>query len=517
MQIAKLRFFISLIIDQQIDDTAKNRGVRALPNLETKFVAANTLLGIDRPKDETLTLDDREVSAKQNELAKVRARYFNARTPATKAKCKEEDKQLRADLSALLESSGMPHDTALRLAGWDPYNQNQSADFFDAKRMFSNPDGFDIIIGNPPYSSKQSVEMRKIAAHYKLVEYKCDPYAFFIEKGLHLLKKHGYLAYIVPVTWMTNFYYFKLRTALIETSSLEKVVLVDGAVFDQANVDTSLVFLHKEAVKRRAFDWIRTTPDLLTRNPISRNYSSLKKEERFDIVPEFDDEWQIVKATMEKDSVRLGDISKISLGMKLQGNDNFVSQTKDQNHSDPIFFGKDISLYGALKPSRFFDYSKAIIIGGTKNPKVYASHPKILVQAIRNLSLKRRIVATLDDKPSYFIGTVNGIVVTNRLYDTRYVLGVLNSALVNTYFRSRFTAISLTSAFLGVLPVPNATPAEQAPVIALVDAILDAKRASPTANITAQEAELDRLVNALYGLAPETIPDLVPVAEDAAG
>ena len=47
--------------------------------------------------------------------------------------------------------------------------------------------------------------------------------------------------------------------------------------------------------------------------------------------------------------------------------------------------------------------------------------------------------------------------------------------------------------------------------------VSDAKRASPTANITAQEAELDRLVNAVYGLAPETIPDLAPVAEDATG
>ena len=48
-QIAKLRFFISLIVDQQIDDSRKNRGVRPLPNLETKFVAANTLIGVDKP------------------------------------------------------------------------------------------------------------------------------------------------------------------------------------------------------------------------------------------------------------------------------------------------------------------------------------------------------------------------------------------------------------------------------------------------------------------------------------
>ena len=47
-QIAKLRFFISLIVDQQMDPSRENYGVRPLPNLETKFVAANTLLGVEK-------------------------------------------------------------------------------------------------------------------------------------------------------------------------------------------------------------------------------------------------------------------------------------------------------------------------------------------------------------------------------------------------------------------------------------------------------------------------------------
>src|SRR5439155_9737858 len=54
VQIAKMRFFISLVVDQKIDDTRPNRGVRPLPNLETKFVAANTLIGISRPGQQLL-------------------------------------------------------------------------------------------------------------------------------------------------------------------------------------------------------------------------------------------------------------------------------------------------------------------------------------------------------------------------------------------------------------------------------------------------------------------------------
>ena len=49
VQIAKLRFFISLVVDQKIDDAQENRGVRPLPNLETKFVAGNTLIDVEKP------------------------------------------------------------------------------------------------------------------------------------------------------------------------------------------------------------------------------------------------------------------------------------------------------------------------------------------------------------------------------------------------------------------------------------------------------------------------------------
>ena len=48
IQLSKLRFFISLICDQKTNkDKAKNHGVKPLPNLETKFVAADTLISLD--------------------------------------------------------------------------------------------------------------------------------------------------------------------------------------------------------------------------------------------------------------------------------------------------------------------------------------------------------------------------------------------------------------------------------------------------------------------------------------
>ncbi|HAC65525.1 MAG TPA: ATP-dependent helicase, partial [Cyanothece sp. UBA12306] len=104
VQISKLRFFISLIVDQSVNNNQPNRGILPLPNLETKFVAANSLIGISKPQKAQLELDLRsqEIKQKEKQLREVRNRHFKARTPQTKRKCREEDKQLRQELGALL-------------------------------------------------------------------------------------------------------------------------------------------------------------------------------------------------------------------------------------------------------------------------------------------------------------------------------------------------------------------------------------------------------------------------------
>ena len=79
-QISKLRFFISLVVDQKIDSNKVNFGIRPLPNLETKFVAANTLVGIEKPTDQTYLFDTKEVKELEEELKKVRHKLFSAKT-----------------------------------------------------------------------------------------------------------------------------------------------------------------------------------------------------------------------------------------------------------------------------------------------------------------------------------------------------------------------------------------------------------------------------------------------------
>ncbi len=104
VQIAKLRFFISLIVDQKVNPGKANLGILPLPNLETKFVAANTLIGVEKPAQ--MTLRNPQIDKKEAELKQVRQRHFDARTPAPKDKSRREDERLRRELADLLQKAG---------------------------------------------------------------------------------------------------------------------------------------------------------------------------------------------------------------------------------------------------------------------------------------------------------------------------------------------------------------------------------------------------------------------------
>ena len=135
IQICKLRFFISLIVDQRTDKNKENNfNVLPLPNLETKFVAANTLIGIKR---ESGFLADPDIEIKQNELLEIRHIHFAARDAKEKIELRRKDKYLCKELVKLLKKDGFLNSTdAEMLANWDPYNPSVSSEFFDPYWMF---------------------------------------------------------------------------------------------------------------------------------------------------------------------------------------------------------------------------------------------------------------------------------------------------------------------------------------------------------------------------------------------
>jgi hypothetical protein len=259
VQIAKLRFFISLIVNETIDAGRPNRGIRPLPNLETKFVAANSLIDIERPVQAALSTHEVEIKQIERELKRIRKDHFHARTQDKKDKCRAEDKILRDNLGELLVQDGFLPGVASKLAAWDPYDQSQAAPFFDPQWMFELREGFDIVIGNPPYLRVQGLQQTQAEfvpiyrERFQSAKGSFDLYALFVERGYGLLDKHGQLAYILPHKFFQASFGAGLRKLLTERRALREIVRFGSEqVFEEATTYTCLLFLTAQA--QSAFD-----------------------------------------------------------------------------------------------------------------------------------------------------------------------------------------------------------------------------------------------------------------------
>ncbi|GAB6161182.1 hypothetical protein JCM12298_03410 [Desulfothermus naphthae] len=260
IQICKLRFFLSLLIDQKIKPKEKNYGIKPLPHLETKFVAANTLIGLEQPrtivhppkksgkflKKRTYTvpgLEDKTTFLKK-ELKKLYKRLFQIKTRTEKIRLQNKAKKIRLELKDRLPEMGLPHKSAGKIASFDIFDQTATADWFDPEWMFGVEDGFDIVIGNPPYISTKGIDKKFKTTLVQYYSFADDSYNHFYFKGIELLKEKGILTYITSKTFWTIQTKRNLRELLLKN----KIILIfdTSNPFESSMVDTCVIIVQKE-------------------------------------------------------------------------------------------------------------------------------------------------------------------------------------------------------------------------------------------------------------------------------
>lgn len=243
VQICKLRFFISLICEQEKTDSVKdNYGFNPLPNLETKFVAANSLIGIKKDEQfvQGILFPNEELDKTKLKLQNERHRHFTAPTAEAKAECRKHDKELREKLAVILQKDQMyDNEDAKQLASWNPYDQNAVSSFFDAEWMFNITNGFDIVIGNPPYISTKGVSSEDKKKYETEFGFSDDTYNLFTFKGLELTRNNGTLTYIIPKTFWTTQTKRNMRDLILGKNI--KYIFDTANPFDAVMVDTCII------------------------------------------------------------------------------------------------------------------------------------------------------------------------------------------------------------------------------------------------------------------------------------
>ena len=532
VQIAKLRFFISLVVDQRIDDTQENRGVRPLPNLETKFVAGNTLIGVEKP--DQLLMRNPEIDRKETELGGVRRKHFTARTSRTKEKYRSLDKQIRTDISELLKSDGFPSETTEKIANWDPYEQNAGADFFDAEWMFGITEGFDVVIGNPPYINIENLPIaikNYLFKNYQTCKGRTDIYIAFLEKSITILNANGVMSFILPYAFAMQKYGEKMRHILIENHTIREIVDASSyRIFENATVHNIVLTVGNYKVQDHTkvrlhhsnadFDE-RSGEEFL----INQHAFAELKDSRFETNSIVFDSLKLKKNIWQR-AIRFDQICLVAYGARLNhrskklGKDHYISQSTISGNK-PFCEGKNIERY-AFSQAGWLNYAPDEHYN-PMFPELFENEKLMFIRIVKD-----RLRFAYDDEGFYNSHTVINCVrfdlllrashisarrsvrsVDIRLakkYDYKFLLGILNSNFTNWYFRNFLSdGLNFYPNDAKELPIPDVSSEQQPPIIELVDQILDTKRADADADTSNLENEIDTLVYALYNLTEDEI------------
>ncbi|HEB9331481.1 TPA: Eco57I restriction-modification methylase domain-containing protein [Campylobacter coli] len=122
-----------------------------------------------------------------------------------------------------------------------------------------NFQGFDLIIGNPPYIRQEEIKELKpnLAKNYKVYKGTSDIYTYFYELGFNILKSNGVLSFITSNKYTRAGYGEALREFLLKNVSILDYIDLNGIkVFDSATVDTSILSFEKLKNKDSSFRYL---------------------------------------------------------------------------------------------------------------------------------------------------------------------------------------------------------------------------------------------------------------------
>ncbi|WP_027001114.1 Eco57I restriction-modification methylase domain-containing protein [Hugenholtzia roseola] len=442
----------------------------------------------------------------------------------------------------------------MQVAQFDIYDQNASAPFFDPEWMFGIKDGFDIVIGNPPYVQLQKIKEQQAALErqgYQTYTKMGDLYALFYEKANLLLKENGTLAYITSNKWMRAGYGEKLRAYLAQHTQPLQLIDLGAGIFESATVDTNILIAAKKTKPDTQIPLKALTHQnkkIAIKENFQKNHILLKVPQK--------DAWTIANPLEQRIKQKIETCGKplkdwdiaIFRGITTGYNEAFVIDAqkraeliqKDPKSAQiikPLLRGRDIKRYKAEFADLYLINAhngiKSIGLSKIDIPKDYPAiyeHLKTFQiplekrqdkgdhwTNLRNCAYlqefeKEKIVFNKASKEKAFAIDLSKSYLQNTSYlicfkHIFYLISLLNSKLIDfsfmTFYQGGGIEGEITVQALEQIPIPDISAASRQPFEDLVDVILAKKERGE--DTQAEESAIDALVFALYGLDAEEI------------
>ena len=555
VDIARLRFWLALIIDE--------KEPMPLPNLDFKIMQGNSLLesykGVDLSQIQnevkrgksvmirgkrsnqmvmskpelSLVFDEQDAQKNIQDIIKL---YFDVTDHVKRddlrrqitLSIKDYIKKCGPAIAGEVDDLEIPNDQFFL---WHTY----FADVFEQG-------GFDIVIGNPPYVNVEgiSVEDKKIYKDtFTCFEKRADLFSLFLEMALtKLASDSAVVTYIIPSIIHSNLSYKKLRNLFLDNKWLSEICYTGGKVFHAPTVDTTILRFskrgNKKIILKNAVEFENQQVSSVPSDYFSlfQNLISISDQKTNDLMGKL----------FNHDFPRLDENFSVFQGIVTGNNPAFIFDTEaealsngiDKELLHPLCHGRDIERYAIRSRERRILYvdssinlstypntekwlltfkeeldkrnqgkSDIIAWNSLHRPRVKSEldlKEKIWIQRTRNESLKIRIVATLDEQGCYTSEGMLNIIPKQKKLSLRYLLGILDSSLLNYLFATKFLNLAVKGEYLKQLRIPVSSAATKNQLEALVSEILELKKANISADTTSLENQIDFLVYHLYGL-----------------
>lgn len=543
VDIARLRFWLSIVVDEETPSP--------LPNLDYKIMQGNSLIesfmGVDlskltyekeykKDKGEISLFDD-EKNRLQKTVSHLLSSYYSCSDHDRKVKLQQE---ISDTINKQLEAQAYNPEILRELRAINLAENNK---FFLWHTWFSDvfnredKEGFDIVIGNPPYISSKTQLSNPILAEqrnslvasgkYSCLYQKWDLYIPFIEFGINqICSKNGVCAMIVPYPLTNQIYAQKLREMILTKFHLFELVDLNGTkIFNNATVSNCIPFIKRTKGENTTIsnidEKLHITPSF------TKIYKDLIQDEKTYI-------WNV--SNENRDSNRhselltLGDLCYISKGMVLYSedglftNEDLISNTPDSIHCRPYLEAKDMDTY-AINNIRYIEYDTHRVPDMVSRPtfRELYDRPKLMFNCLGKMKV-------MIDYSNHFVcqqgirvallwndlhGVENRSILTSikrysRLsrcemekistsFNMYYLLGILNSKYAAQLLTNiRGGDYHIVPEHIRNIPIASATVDVQNKVAEIVLKIIDLKRTHQ--NTSVLEAEIDKIVYSIYGL-----------------
>ncbi|MDD2217324.1 MAG: Eco57I restriction-modification methylase domain-containing protein [Eubacteriales bacterium] len=430
VDIAKLRLWLSLVVDENLDPTfdeqrlgiAKENDPRPLPNLDYNIICGNSLIdefdGIKLFDDSILGKEQTSkpgagtqlqmslfVDSMQmylDDLRREQERLFGEQNPETKHEIKRHIDKIIDDI---IRAKLTKDNNAEGLKKYEESLKQKTKPYFlwklEFAKVFRENGGFDIVIGNPPYVSTATMvenmpkERNAIikCSQYTTLHQKWDLYIPFMELGLQLLRKNGAFAMIVPYPLTNQIYAKKLRHLIVNSYNLLEIVDLNGTkIFDNATVSNCIPIIQKSEPQQYCIvSHISENRQIVHsyEQPIDKLVQD-KNSGIWNLTPENRDTARFSGYNL------LGDYCYISKGMVLNADEkkakgefikaDLISSFQDEVHSKKYIEGKDLEKY-YVKRNRFLEWNTNRCpseLSRPTFPELYESQ-KLLINALGEL------------------------------------------------------------------------------------------------------------------------------------